>query len=413
MGRQRLRLVGARKNAGLTQEELAARLGVDRSTVGRWETGVTEPHAWIRPKLARILQISTSQLGYLLSKSSVIAERHDIEWGTVDGAGHSPLAGVELLMAQIADSTTNDSVIQHLAHAVNSLAESHTQTQAKRLLDQVLGLHAQVRELATRRQRLSQRRELFRIDSEILAHACLLFGDLKQNHVAEKYGRAALECASEAGSSQAAVRTALAKTLRWENRFAESMDMARAGFEGSPATLIRVQLANQEANAAALMGDSLRARDALDRAEHAARAVARDSGRSVWSFPVGRRAIFALSVATHTGNPEAALHAAAMAASNWESGEPLVPATWAQIKIGAGIARLALDSIDGMIHEIDPVLTMPAQLRVSTVTGYMDSLENRLKNPRYTGNKAVSELRGHIREFSSGALVDGPLLELR
>ena len=90
--------------------------------------------------------------------------------------------------------------------------------------------------------------------------------------------------------------TALAKTFRWQKRLTESMDMARRGFACSPNAPIRVQLASQEANAAALLGDEVRAREALARAERAAESVTPDSGLSAWSFPITRQAVFAQSV---------------------------------------------------------------------------------------------------------------------
>jgi transcriptional regulator with XRE-family HTH domain len=58
-----------RKAVGLTQESLAEHLGVERSTVVRWEAGDTEPLPWIRPKLARALQVSIDQLAELLIAS--------------------------------------------------------------------------------------------------------------------------------------------------------------------------------------------------------------------------------------------------------------------------------------------------------------------------------------------------------
>ncbi|MGH3962986.1 MAG: helix-turn-helix domain-containing protein [Pseudonocardiaceae bacterium] len=68
MAPRRQRLSQRRKTVGLTQESLAQRLGVERSTVVRWEAGDTEPLPSIRPKVARALRVSTDQLAELLSE---------------------------------------------------------------------------------------------------------------------------------------------------------------------------------------------------------------------------------------------------------------------------------------------------------------------------------------------------------
>ena len=66
MAAKRHRLMQLRKTVGFSQEHLAERVGVDRSTVGRWEAGLTEPQPWLRPRLARVLQVSVEQLDALL-----------------------------------------------------------------------------------------------------------------------------------------------------------------------------------------------------------------------------------------------------------------------------------------------------------------------------------------------------------
>jgi transcriptional regulator with XRE-family HTH domain len=63
---KRDRLAARRRALGLTQEDLAALLGVERSTVARWERGATQPLPWIRPKLAKALQVPAAQLAELL-----------------------------------------------------------------------------------------------------------------------------------------------------------------------------------------------------------------------------------------------------------------------------------------------------------------------------------------------------------
>ena len=69
MAAKRHRLAQRRKTVGFSQEGLAERLGVDPTTVRRWESGETEggPQPWVRPKLARCLQVSAEQLEDLLS----------------------------------------------------------------------------------------------------------------------------------------------------------------------------------------------------------------------------------------------------------------------------------------------------------------------------------------------------------
>ncbi|GAA2061477.1 hypothetical protein GCM10009839_85640 [Catenulispora yoronensis] len=66
MPTKRRRFAERRKALGFTQETLAEALGVERSTVVRWELGGTDPQPYIRPKLARILEVSTRELMTLL-----------------------------------------------------------------------------------------------------------------------------------------------------------------------------------------------------------------------------------------------------------------------------------------------------------------------------------------------------------
>lgn len=60
-------LAERRKAVGFTQEQLATLLGVERSTVVRWEAGETEPLPWCRAKLAQALAVSPEVLQGLLT----------------------------------------------------------------------------------------------------------------------------------------------------------------------------------------------------------------------------------------------------------------------------------------------------------------------------------------------------------
>ncbi len=69
MAPRRRGLSQRRKAVGFTQESLAEHLGVERSTIVRWEAGDTEPLPSIRPALARALRVSIDQLAKLLTTS--------------------------------------------------------------------------------------------------------------------------------------------------------------------------------------------------------------------------------------------------------------------------------------------------------------------------------------------------------
>lgn len=66
MASRRTRLAQRRKATGYSQERLAELLGVDRSTIVRWEAADSEPQPWLRPKLAAALDVSVEGLRELL-----------------------------------------------------------------------------------------------------------------------------------------------------------------------------------------------------------------------------------------------------------------------------------------------------------------------------------------------------------
>jgi tetratricopeptide (TPR) repeat protein len=329
--------------------------------------------------------------------------------GAEAGSGGTRDAGAERearnVLAWIAGTNASDDAITEIARAASYLAEAHTRVAAGKVLTEVMALHGEVQALLrSGRQRLGQTRDLLRIDSGLLAHAGLLLGDLGQHEAARDYGTAALLFAQEAQADEAIAWSVKAKTARWQNRFAESAELARRGFEVSGPTPTRVELAYREANAIALFGDVSRARQALQRAERAAETVACDgSAPSVWSFPVVRQAIFSLSIAIYTGDAAAALRGAAAADACWSAGDAKVPATWAQVRAGAAMAYLMTGSLDGAAAELAPMLDLAPELRIGTVTGYLAHLDRMLGQRPYADSHLAADLRQQIREFSSAA----------
>lgn len=66
MARSSRPLANRRVVVGYTQEALTEALGVDRTTIGRWERGEQQPQPWQRPDLALKLGVTLEQLDSLL-----------------------------------------------------------------------------------------------------------------------------------------------------------------------------------------------------------------------------------------------------------------------------------------------------------------------------------------------------------
>jgi hypothetical protein len=172
---------------------------------------------------------------------------------------------------------------------------------------------------------------------------------------------------------------------------------------------VGVLLANQEASAAALLGDASRARRALlDAQEAASRLVATDSGFSVWSCPRPRQALYALSVAIRLRDPDAALQAADMADAAWASGDPWLYGVWSLIRIGAGTAHVMKNDLDAATAQLGAVITLDPPFRIATITGYLADMDSLLRQRRFAGAKKAGELREQIRAFTAEACPAAP-----
>lgn len=389
-----------RRALRMTNEQFAEHLGIAVRTVAYWRKYsdmVPQPATQeiLDAALAGASKQAKEQFWLLLDESA---------YGRSRTREVLPLAeGVERILTWVGETNLSDDTMDTLSRASFSLAQAHIEAPPSRVLSEVLRLHQQAQVLLQGgKQRLRQTRELMRVDSGLLAHACLLFGDLAQNDTAAEYGEAALIFAREAEVDEAIAWSVRAKTARWQGRYAEAADMASRGFEVSGLTPTRIELAFREALTAALMGDMTRSRQALERAEKAADTLSgNEGGISVWSFPIERQAVFGLSVAIHTGDPDRALRAAAKADAGWAAGDPRNPANWAQVRIGAGMAYLLKDALDGVVEQVIPVLDLHPNLRIDTVTGYLRELDRRLDRPRFARSKIAIKLRQNVQEFNS------------
>jgi hypothetical protein len=117
-----------------------------------------------------------------------------------------------------------------------------------------------------------------------------------------------------------------------------------------------------------------------------------------------RQAVFRLSVLLHTSDPDGALRAAADAEAAWAAGEPHIPGTWAQVRIGAAIAQLLRGQLDAAQAEVAPVLDLAPELRIATVTGWLADLDGQLATGKHQSSALAVSLRRQIQDFTAAAL---------
>lgn len=101
-------LARKRRNRGHTQETLAQRLGVDVSTVARWERGASTPTPRMREALARELALSLDHLAALLKRSTEDRPATDLP------ARHDVVTDVPELIKDVWTSTERDGLVSRI-----------------------------------------------------------------------------------------------------------------------------------------------------------------------------------------------------------------------------------------------------------------------------------------------------------
>lgn len=163
MAAKRIRFAQRRKSAGYSQERLAERLGIERSTVGRWETGETEPQPWIRPKLAAALKITADELHALIEDVVVQAEPSD----RITYALEHP-SSVDLI------------AVAYLHERIRQLDESYDRAPSTALLGPAGQVHGQVSYLRENATGPRVRKALFEVEAESATFMGQLVWDVSQ-----------------------------------------------------------------------------------------------------------------------------------------------------------------------------------------------------------------------------------------
>lgn len=164
MASKRVRLAQRRRAAGFSQEQLAQRLGVERTTVVRWESAETEPRPWLRPMLAKAINVSSIELDELLA---------DVELGEPERSDRMSYAlahpaSVDLLTAA------------YLHERVRQLGEQYDKTPSAGLLGHAGQTHGQIDYLRQHAKNSRVRKALYKVEAESAMFVGKLVWDASQ-----------------------------------------------------------------------------------------------------------------------------------------------------------------------------------------------------------------------------------------
>ncbi|MGH3630916.1 MAG: hypothetical protein ACRDRL_26165, partial [Sciscionella sp.] len=250
---------------------------IDRSTIGRWESGTTEPLPYIRQKLVRLLGLSRMELERLLTTppAVVMDEARPAGSAVVTTTTDDELSSIATAAAceslQFVNHTTEGAashgLLEHLRWEVSRLAVDYVHTPVRDLFRDLVEVRDTIFGLLDKRQRAQHLQELYFLGGAscvLLAHASQNVGSLR-SAIAQL--RTAWTCADLADHDalRAWSRGTAALIDEWSLHQSQVVEAAGRGSQFSASTESHIRLAAIEARAAARMGHRTRALAALDR----------------------------------------------------------------------------------------------------------------------------------------------------
>ncbi|WP_454857680.1 helix-turn-helix transcriptional regulator [Promicromonospora soli] len=259
-------LAARRRLHGMSQEALAERLGVARTTVARWEAGEVEPLAWVRPALANALAVNFEELAKLLSPSAsgtdvVVASPSSPE---AAAPGVDPFTFEDELLdiaerrSWLASLDAGTAKVDYLVGAVGGIIDLDERVPALALSARASQLRGHLHPLLDAPQRPSDTARLFTVAAHLSGAQAALSLDLGRLPAARAYAAEAFDLAGAVGDPDlmAWARAVQSLVEYYAGRFPEALALADDGLARSPRGPHAVRLSvNGRARALARMGD--------------------------------------------------------------------------------------------------------------------------------------------------------------
>jgi len=421
MGTRREALAQRRIACGLSQEALAELVGVDRSTVARWELGASGPQPLQRPRLAKALRLGLDDCDLLLAGSTA-----------TEGLGATPprssesarpnldlldLAAQQGLTSAVHAATALDPAsVADVFETVADLAREYGDR--RRLETFLLAGHCRetVQQLTGRTARVTDLADLYLLASltnGLMASAAF---DLSRWHAAMTLGRAARTWAGLSCHPSAIgwAHGLLAAFLNWRQRPEQGVAEIERALAHNPGAAASYRLHSIAARSYAQLGNRDATRNAL---EHAARHQAGLDGAAdllhdqlggEFRFDVARAEACAGAAWLQLGDGAEAEPRLASAIGAYtalpEQERPVSPMAGARADLAS--ACLLRGDLDAAEHALADVLAIAPEQRISVITARVSGVEQRLRQSPW---RQVCQAAGLADEISDW-LVGTPVL---
>lgn len=258
MAVRRTELTRVRKAAGHSQESLAEAVGVDRSTVVRWEAGTSEPFPYQQPKLARLLGVDATALRALLYPAEVAVPVPPAiqPWYAPIATEDDELEALEL-MRRVDASDVGEETLQRLESIVDELAVAYPRTPPLVLLGRIRKHLGYVNRLFDGRKTLAEHQRLLVIAGWLSLLGATVHIDLSQEGAARARLKTAASLAKHAGHDE--IRAWCYETEAWrvltDGDHRQALELSAAGRAIAPTgSSAAVQSAAQMGRAYARLG---------------------------------------------------------------------------------------------------------------------------------------------------------------
>ncbi|MBT2415251.1 helix-turn-helix transcriptional regulator [Streptomyces sp. ISL-12] len=275
MAVKRQRLARHRKASGYTQEEFAEALRVDRTTVQRWERGEVDPQPHQRPKMAKLLRLTSRELDELLA-GDVLPTAVTTDWLHHGEPADDDESAAWELARRVQASDVGSETLCRLERAFDDLAMAYPVTPPAELLERVRKHSAYVVRLFDARKTLSEHRRLLVVGGWLSLLGATLHIDLEQEHAATAGLQAAITLARQADQSE--IEAWCFETEAWrvltDGDYARAAELSLAAQSVAPkGSSALIQATAQEGRARARLGEAKETYTAVDRVQKMAAAL--------------------------------------------------------------------------------------------------------------------------------------------